>query len=109
MFATPAYAQAAGGAGGGAIMQFVPLILIFAIMYFLLIRPQQKKVKDHQKMVSELRRGDQIVTQGGIIAKVSKVKDDNELEVEIADGTKVRIVRNTVAQVLSKTEPAADS
>ncbi len=107
MFATPAYAQAAGG-GTGAIMQFLPLILIFAIMYFLLIRPQQKKLKMHTKMVSELRRGDQIVTQGGIIAKVSKVKDDNELEIEIADGTKVRIVRSTVAQVLSKTEPAAE-
>lgn len=108
MFATPAYAQAAGGAGGGAIMQFLLLILIFAIMYFLLIRPQQKKVKQHQKMVSELRRGDQIVTQGGIIAKVSKVKDEHELEVEIAEGTKVRIVRGTVAQVLSKTEPASE-
>ncbi|MFV0360739.1 preprotein translocase subunit YajC, partial [Tropicimonas sp.] len=80
----------------------------FAIMYFLLIRPQQKKLKAHQKMVSELRRGDQIVTQGGIIGKVSKVKDDGELEVEIAEGTKVRIVRATVAQVLSKTEPASE-
>ncbi len=108
MFATPAYAQAAGAGGGGAIMQFLPLILIFAIMYFLLIRPQQKKVKEHQKMVSELRRGDQIVTQGGIIAKVSKVKEDNELEVELTDGVKVRIVRSTVAQVLSKTEPAPE-
>jgi preprotein translocase subunit YajC len=78
-------------------------------MYFLLIRPQQKKVKEHQKMVSELRRGDQVVTQGGIIAKVSKVRDDNELEVEIADGVRVRIVRGTVAQVLTKTEPAAES
>ncbi|MDV7144940.1 preprotein translocase subunit YajC [Tropicimonas sp. TH_r6] len=107
MFATPAYAQAAG-AGGNPIMQFVPLILIFVIMYLLLIRPQQKKMKTHQKMVSELRRGDQIVTQGGIIAKVAKVKDDNELEVEIADGTKVRIVRSTVAQVISKTEPASE-
>ncbi|SFC57377.1 preprotein translocase subunit YajC [Tropicimonas isoalkanivorans] len=109
MFASPAYAQAAGGAGGGAIMQFLPLILIFAIMYFLLIRPQQKKVKEHQKMVSELRRGDQIVTQGGIIAKVYKVRDDNELDVEIADGVRVRIVRSTVSQVLNKTEPAAES
>ncbi|SNS81978.1 preprotein translocase subunit YajC [Tropicimonas sediminicola] len=109
MFATPAYAQAAGGAGGGAIMQFLPLILIFAIMYLLLIRPQQKKMKEHQKMVSELRRGDQVVTQGGIIAKVSKVKDDNELEVEISEGVKVRIVRATVSQVLSKTEPAGES
>ena len=74
MFVTPAFAQAAPGAGG-AIASFVPLILIFAIMYFLLIRPQQKRAKDHQKMVAALRRGDQIVTQGGIIGKVSKVKD----------------------------------
>jgi preprotein translocase subunit YajC len=106
MFVTPAYAQAAGGAGS-AFASFVPLILIFAIMYFLLIRPQQKKVKEHQKMVQGLRRGDQIVTQGGLIGKVSKVKDDGELEVEIAEGVKVRVVRSTVAQVLSKTEPAA--
>lgn len=105
MFVTPAYAQAAGGAGS-AVASFVPLILIFAIMYFLLIRPQQKKIKEHQKMVQALRRGDQIVTQGGLIGKVSKVKDDGELEVEIAEGVKVRVVRNTVAQVLSKTEPA---
>lgn len=105
MFATPAYAQAAGGAAG-AFTSFVPLILIFAIMYFLLIRPQQKKVKDHKAMVAALRRGDQIVTQGGVIGKVSKVKDDNEVEVEIADGVKVRVVRATIAQVLNKTEPA---
>ena len=85
MFVSPAFAQAAGGGAAGAFTSFIPLILIFAIMYFLLIRPQQKKMKEHQKMVSELRRGDQVVTQGGIIAKVSKVKDDNELEVEIAE------------------------
>ncbi|MBE1296046.1 preprotein translocase subunit YajC [Phycobacter azelaicus] len=90
-----------------AIGQFLPLILIFAIMYFLLIRPQQKKMKEHQKMVSDLRRGDQVVTQGGLIGKVAKVKDDNELEVELAEGVKVRVVRSTIAQVLSKTEPAA--
>jgi len=107
MFATPAYAQAAGGAGS-AFASFVPLILIFAIMYFLLIRPQQKKVKEHQAMVAALRRGDQVVTQGGVIGKVSKVKEDgsNEIEVEIAEGVKIRVVKNTVAQVLSKTEPA---
>lgn len=87
--------------------QFVPLILIFVIMYFLLIRPQQKKVKEHQNMVEALRRGDQVVTQGGVIGKVSKVKDDGELEVEIADGVKVRVVKSTIAQVLSKTEPAS--
>lgn len=89
-----------------AVAQFVPLILIFAIMYFLLIRPQQKKLKDHQKMVEALRRGDQIVTQGGLIGKVSKVKDDNEVEVELADNVRVRVVKSTIAQVLTKTEPA---
>ena len=92
---------------GGAIAQFLPLILIFAIMYFLLIRPQQKKMKQHQAMVEAVRRGDQVVTQGGLIGKVSKVKEgDNEIEVEIAEGVKVRVVKSTVAQVLNKTEPA---
>jgi preprotein translocase subunit YajC len=87
---------------------FIPLILIFAIMYFLLIRPQQKKVKQHQNMVSSLRRGDQVVTQGGLMGKVTKVKEENEIEVEVAEGVKVRVVQNTIAQVLSKTEPAKD-
>ena len=105
MFVTPAYAQAAGGAGS-SLAQFVPLILIFVIMYFLMIRPQQQKLKQHQAMVAALRRNDQVVTQGGIIGKVSKVKDDSEIEIEIADGVKVRVMRNTIAQVLSKTEPA---
>ena len=87
----------------------VLLILIFAIMYFLLIRPQQKRVKDHQTMVDSLRRGDEVVTQGGLIGKVTKVKDDNELEVELTQGVKVRVVRQTIAQVKSKTEPAEDA
>lgn len=86
--------------------QFIPLLLIFGIMYFLLIRPQQKKLKEHQAMVAALRRGDQVVTQGGLIGKVSKVKDDKEVEVELAEGVKVRVVRGTIAQVLNKTEPA---
>jgi len=89
-----------------AIGSFVPLILIFGIMYFLLIRPQQQKLKEHTAMVNALRRGDQVVTQGGLIGKVTKVKDDNEVEVEIADGVKVRVVQATIAQVISKTEPA---
>ena len=105
MFATPANAQGLGDAAAG-FGSFVPLILIFAIMYFLLIRPQQKKLKEHKAMVAALRRGDQIVTQGGIIGKVSKIKDDAEVEVEIADGVRVRIVRATITQVLSKTDPA---
>ncbi len=108
MLATPAYAQAAGG-GGSALASFIPLILIFAIMYFLLIRPQQKKLKDHQAMVEALRRGDQVVTQGGIIGKVTRVREEgNEIEVEIASGVRVRVVRSTIAQVLSKTEPAPE-
>ena len=89
-----------------AIGQFIPLILIFAIMYFLLIRPQQKKVKEHQAMVEALRRGDQVVTQGGVIGKVTKVKEDGEVEVEIADGVRVRVIKSTIATVMSKTEPA---
>lgn len=89
------------------IESIIPLILIFAIMYFLLIRPQQKKLKDHQAMVAALRRGDQIVTQGGVIGKVTKVKDDSsEIEVEIAKGVNVRIVRSTITTVMNKTEPA---
>ncbi len=91
----------------GALGQFLPLILIFAIMYFLLIRPQQKKVKEHQAMVEAVRRGDQVITQGGLIGKVSKVKDDNEIEVEIATGVKVRVVKSTLSNVISKTEPAS--
>ncbi len=81
-------------------------LMIFAIFYFLLIRPQQKKLKDHQAMVAALRRGDQIITQGGIIGKVTKVKDDSEVEVEISSGVSVRIVRSSIATVMNKTEPA---
>ena len=88
------------------IAQFVPLILIFGIMYFLLIRPQQKKAKEHAAMVAGVRRGDQVITQGGVIGKVVKVKDEGEVEVEIADGVKVRVIQSTIASVTSKTEPA---
>ncbi|WP_299929077.1 preprotein translocase subunit YajC [uncultured Pelagimonas sp.] len=85
---------------------FVMMGLIFAIMYFLLIRPQQKKMKEHKAMVEALRRGDQVVTQGGLIGKVVKVKENNEVDVEIAEGVKVRVVQSTIVQVTSKTEPA---
>ncbi|WP_224813955.1 preprotein translocase subunit YajC [Hasllibacter sp. MH4015] len=88
--------------------QVIPLILILVIMYFFLIRPQQKKVKEHQAMVEALRRGDEVVTQGGLIGKISKVKDDTEVEVELAKDIKVRVLRPTIAQVRSKTEPAND-
>ena len=84
------------------------MLIIFGIMYFLLIRPQQKKLKEHQAMLGALRRGDQIVTQGGIIGKVVKVKEDdsNEVEVEISKGVNVRVMKHTINQVLNKTEPA---
>ena len=105
MFVTPAYAQAAGGASG--ITSFIPLILIFAIMYFLMIRPQQKKMKQHRAMVDALRKGDQIVTAGGLMGKVTKVGADNsEVEVEIATGVKVKVVQSTIQAVVNKTEPA---
>lgn len=107
MFATPAFAQAAGAGAGSAFASFIPLILIFAIMYFLLIRPQQKKMKEHKAMVEALRRGDQVVTQGGIVGKVTKVQEDNMVEVEIAEGVKVKVIKGTIAQVINKTEPAA--
>jgi preprotein translocase subunit YajC len=109
MFATPAFAQAAGGGGAaGGLISFVPIILIFAIMYFLMIRPQQKKVKEHKVMVEALRRGDQVVTAGGLIGKVTKVEDGKaEIEVEVAPNVRVRVVRATISQVVSKTEPVA--
>lgn len=111
MFVTPAFAQAAGSAGasgGSALMQFLPLIFIFVIMYFLLIRPQQKKMKETRAMIEAIRRGDMVVTQGGIIGKVTHVKEDgsNEVEVEISQGVKVRVVKSSISQVVSKTEPA---
>ena len=108
MFVTPAFAQTAGAGGAATIFQGVaPLVLIFAIMYFLLIRPQQKKMKEHKAMVDALRRGDQVLTGGGIMGKVHKVNDDGILEVEIAEGVRVRVPRSTITQVMSKTEPAA--
>ena len=110
MFATPAFAQAAGTGGAAATLtSFVPLVLIFVIMYFLLIRPQQRKLKDHRNMVDALRRGDQVVTQGGIVGKVTKAVDGEDLEVEIATGVKVKLVRGMVADVRSKGEPVNDN
>ena len=108
MFVTPAFAQAAGApSAGAAFAQFLPIILIFVIFYFLLIRPQQKKMKDLKAMVEAVRRGDQVLTAGGIIGKVVKVGDDNVLEIEIAEGVKVKVVKHTITQVMSKTEPAS--
>ena len=103
---TPAFAQGLGGGGTNDIlMSLVPFILIFVIMWFLLIRPQQKRVKTHQEMIKNVRRGDTVITSGGIIAKVSKVVDDTEIEAEIADGVRVRILKGMVQDVRSKGEP----
>lgn len=108
MFVSPAFAQAGGdvaGAGAG-IVQFLPLILIFVVFYFLLIRPQQKKLKQHRDMLAAIRRGDRIVTGGGIIGTVNKVIDDNEVLVEIAEGVRVRVHKPLISTVLAKTEAA---
>jgi preprotein translocase subunit YajC len=103
---TPAFAQGLGGGGtNDVLMSLVPFVLIFIIMWFLIIRPQQKRVKSHQEMIKNVRRGDTIVTSGGIIAKVSKVIDDAELEAEIADGVRVRILKGMVSDVRAKGEP----
>ncbi|TAN59059.1 MAG: preprotein translocase subunit YajC [Magnetospirillum sp.] len=91
----------------GAVEQFLPLILIFVVFYFLLIRPQQKRMKQHKEMLGQLRRGDRVVTAGGIIGTVNKMVNDTEVSVEIAEGVRVRVVRSTLTEVLSKTEPVA--
>lgn len=89
-----------------AVAQLVPLILVFGIMYFLLIRPQQRKAREHTAMIAALRRGDQVITGGGLLGKVTKVREDGEVEVEIAPGVNVRVVRATITSVVSRTEPA---
>ena len=108
MFISPAYAQASGG-GGDFLIQLVPILLMFVIFYFLLLRPQQQRQKALREMITNLRRGDIVVTSGGIIGKVMKVKDDNEIEVEIADNTRVRVIKGTVAEVRAKGEPVKES
>jgi len=104
MFISPAYAQEATGMAGG-LEAFLPLILIFVVFYFLLIRPQQKRMKQHKEMLGNIRRGDRIVTNGGIVGQVVRAQD-TELQVEIAEGVKVKVMRDMVANVLAKTEPA---
>ena len=102
---TPAFAQGLGGGSGDVILQLVPFLLIFVIMYFLIIRPQQRRVKEHQELVKNVRRGDTVVTSGGIVGKVTKATDDPELEIEIADGVRVRLVRGMISEVRTKGEP----
>jgi preprotein translocase subunit YajC len=108
MLISTAYAQGAGFLDSqGALVQFLPLVLIFVVFYFLLIRPQQKKAKDHRSMLDTLRRGDRVVTGGGIIGTVSKVTSPEEVTVDIADGVRVRVLRSTITSVLAKPDPAA--
>ncbi len=106
MFISEAWAQAAGAPAGGyeTLMSFAPFILIFVVMWFLLIRPQQKKQKEHRAMVAALKRGDRVVTNGGIYGQVSHVADDH-LMIEIADGVKIKVVRDAIAAVPGKPEP----
>jgi preprotein translocase subunit YajC len=87
------------------LIQIIPFVLIFVIMWFLIIRPQQKRVKTHQEMIKNVRRGDMVVTSGGIVGKVTKVVDDGEVEVEIADNVRVRVVRSMITEVRTKPEP----
>lgn len=105
MFITPAYAQAGPAGGGDIFMSILPFVLIFVIMYFLIIRPQRQQMKKRDEMLANIRRGDTVVTGGGVIAKVIKVHDDNEVDAEIADGVKVRLVRSMIADVRVKGEP----
>jgi preprotein translocase subunit YajC len=96
------------GDSGNMFVQFMPLILIIVIMYFLILRPQQQRAKQHQAMVKALRRGDSVVTSGGLVGKVTKVVDDDVIEVEIADGVRVRQMRSMVTEVRAKGEPVKD-
>ncbi len=105
MLISPAYAQAPGG--GFDMISLLPLVLIFVVFYFLLIRPQQKKAKSHREMIGAIRRGDSVLTGGGIIGKVTKVLDDDRIQVEISDGVKVQVAKGTVAEVIRRTEPAS--
>ena len=108
MFITEAFAQTGGAGGSGAFIQFLPIILIFVIMYFLILRPQRMKAKQHTEMIANVRRGDTVVTNGGLIGKVTKV-EEGELQVEFGGGLKLKVVRSMLAQVRAKGEPASDA
>lgn len=110
MWISPAYAQGVTGGGGTEMLvQLLPIVVMFVIFYLLLFRPQQQRAKQHRDMVAALRRGDTVISSGGIIGKVTKVIDDKEVEVEIAPNTRVRLVRAMVAEVRAKGEPVKDN
>ena len=107
MFITPAYAQAAGAPGGGDLLSlFLPMLLILGVFWFFIIRPQQKKIREHQEMLKNIRRGDTIVTSGGLVGRVVKVNGD-DLTVELAEGMRVKVRRPYVAEVVVKGQPVA--
>lgn len=105
MFISEALAQTAGGSSTDSLVSFLPLIAIVVVFYFMLFRPQQQKAKKHRELLAGIRRGDRVVTAGGIIGTVNKVLSDTELQVEIAEGVRVRLLRGTVTEILAKTEP----
>ncbi len=108
MLISTAYAQGTGFFDNqGQLVQFLPLVLIFVVFYFLLIRPQQKKAREHRATLDALRRGDRVVTGGGIIGTVVRVDGPDELTVDIAEGVRVRVVRSTITNVVAKPDPAA--
>lgn len=107
MFITPAYAQTAAPSSD-MLVSLLPFVLIFVIMYFLILRPQQKKVKQHQELVKGVRRGDTVITSGGLVGKVTKVIDDDKIEIEIADGVRAVQIRSMVSDVRAKGEPVKD-
>lgn len=103
MFITEAFAQQPAAPGGGSMLiQLLPFVLILAIMYFLIIRPQQKRLKEHREMIASIKRNDTVVTAGGMVGKVTKIVNDNELQVELAEGVRVRVVRSTIAEVRTR-------
>ena len=111
MLISPAYAQGSlFGLGGNTdmITSLLPFVLIFVIMYFLILRPQQKRVKQHAEMVKNVRKGDTVITSGGLVGRVTKVVDDDQVEIEIADGVRVRQMRSMVTDVRAKGEPVKD-
>jgi preprotein translocase subunit YajC len=109
MFITPAYAQATGFSGMGDLFGMIlPLAMIMVVFWFLLIRPQQRKAKEHQELLKKISRGDTVITNGGLIGRVVKIVDDNELQVEVGDNVKVRILRSAVSDVRAKGEPIKD-
>ena len=109
MFVTPAYAQAGAPGGADMLVQFLPFVLIFVIMYFLIIRPQRLKAKRHQEMIANVRRGETIVTSGGLIGKVAKVVDESEIQLDLAENVRVRVARGMIAEVRAKGEPVKEN